>query len=449
MDAREAEAARRLAEGFAEEREWDLVEVVARRTIDGEGGLDAGLKQDGVAAFGRYLPTNAWAWKALGVVEIVSLLIPFSSHPDVCLTVEHIQQRRNYPPAIQAFQIALRANADDQSCWLRLGEAYSKAGRYAAAVKALERAHELQPDDWICSYFIGEVQRQIGQYQEAIDSFESILAHRPSEVGVLVSLGQTHLDLGRVELSSGFSARAEQSFVDCISTALRTIQETPGSRGVAWKTAADAIFSLANRSSFIDEKSVREALLAVVSVIKVDAADRLSDIMTLPSLDDDFPCTGLKALEIAVAAYDYRIFLGSNENAARGSASFDLGIALHVWATKATPGPKTEAANKKASVCLTDALREDPGNDSYWNALGNLNFLGKPKTAQHAYIKALDIDPKVRSKFDIYRGPVLTCISNRMLQHGQISAYYAFTTMIWNWLTKPYIEHKLSTLTIR
>lgn len=70
LDSREAYAARKLAEGFAEDREWDLVEVVARRTIDGEGGLDAGLK-DGSTAAGRYLPTNAWAWKAVGVVELV------------------------------------------------------------------------------------------------------------------------------------------------------------------------------------------------------------------------------------------------------------------------------------------------------------------------------------------------------------------------------------------
>lgn len=71
LDAREGDAARRLADGFAEEREWDLVEVVARRTIEGEGGLDAGLKADG--AVGRFLPTNAWAWKAVGVVELVRL----------------------------------------------------------------------------------------------------------------------------------------------------------------------------------------------------------------------------------------------------------------------------------------------------------------------------------------------------------------------------------------
>lgn len=68
LDPREAEAARRLAEGFAEEREWDLVEVVARRTVEGEGGLEAGA--DGAVAT-MYQPLNAWAWKAIGVVELV------------------------------------------------------------------------------------------------------------------------------------------------------------------------------------------------------------------------------------------------------------------------------------------------------------------------------------------------------------------------------------------
>jgi superkiller protein 3 len=62
-----------LAEGFAEEREWGLVEVVARRAIEGEGGLEAGVLEDDKGTDpGRYLPTNAWAWKALGVVELVS-----------------------------------------------------------------------------------------------------------------------------------------------------------------------------------------------------------------------------------------------------------------------------------------------------------------------------------------------------------------------------------------
>jgi len=64
LDATQTDAARRLAESFAEEREWDLVEVVARRTIEGEGGNEK--------ATSKHLPVNSWAWKALGVVELVS-----------------------------------------------------------------------------------------------------------------------------------------------------------------------------------------------------------------------------------------------------------------------------------------------------------------------------------------------------------------------------------------
>ena len=65
LDATQADAARRLAESFAEENEWDLVEVVARRTIEGEGGNEQ------VAS--KHLPINSWAWKSLGVVELVSI----------------------------------------------------------------------------------------------------------------------------------------------------------------------------------------------------------------------------------------------------------------------------------------------------------------------------------------------------------------------------------------
>ena len=76
LDAREGDAARRLAEGFAEDREWDLVEVIANRTIEGEGGFES--SQEIMA--GRYLPVNAWAWKASGVVHLVGFL-PLIKHP--------------------------------------------------------------------------------------------------------------------------------------------------------------------------------------------------------------------------------------------------------------------------------------------------------------------------------------------------------------------------------
>ncbi|KAJ7497133.1 TPR-like protein [Mycena latifolia] len=369
LDAREADAARRLADGFAEEREWDLVEVVARRTIEGEGGLDAGLKSDGA----RFLPTNAWAWKAVGVVELA---------------------RANYPPAIQALQITLRAEPDDQVSWLRLGEAYSRAGRHAAAIKALGRAQQLDPEDWMCSFFLGDVQRQVGKFQDAVDAFQAILAHRPAEVGVLVSLGQTYLDLGRSEFADGFAARAEQSFVTSVRIALRTMQESPGFRSVSWKTVGDALFFLSRRSTFIDEDGVRTMLVDVVSLLSQEPSGRLAGIISMPLLNEGSALGGNKALEVAASAYDYRITLGSSEGVARGSAWYDLGVSLQCLATKQTSAETRQQTETKAVECLTEAVREDPGNDAYWVALGDANFLSQVKTAQHAYIKALEIDSK-------------------------------------------------------
>ncbi|KAF7375997.1 Antiviral protein [Mycena sanguinolenta] len=370
LDAREGDAARRLADGFADEREWDLVEVVARRTIEGEGGLDAGLKSDGA---GRFLPNNAWAWKAVGVVELA---------------------RGNYPLAIQALQITLRAEPDDQVSWLRLGEAYSRAGRHAAAIKALARAQELDPEDWMCAFFLADVQRQVGRFQEAVDAFQSILVHRPSEVGVLVSLGQTYLDLGRSEFTDGFAARAEQSFITSVQVALRTMQASPGFRGVSWKTAADAIFYLSRRSSFIDEDGVRAALLDVVALLSQGPGGQLAGTVSTPLFNEESPSTGYKALEVAAAAYDYRVTLGSSESVARGSAWYDLGMSLQSLSTKQPSAEKRQQAETKAGECLRAAIREDPGNDIYWVAFGNANFLSQVKTAQHAYIKALEIDSK-------------------------------------------------------
>ncbi|KAJ7502768.1 TPR-like protein [Mycena galericulata] len=371
LDAREGDAARRLADGFAEEREWDLVEVVARRTIEGEGGLDAGLKVDG--AVRRFLPTNAWAWKAVGVVELA---------------------RANYLSAIQALQITLRAEPDDQVSWLRLGEAYNRAGRHAAAIKALARAQELDPEDWMCSFFLGDVQRQVGQFQDAVDAFQSILAHRPSEVGVLVSLGQTYLDLGRGELADGFAARAEQSFITSVRIALRTMQESAGFRSVSWKTAADAIFFLSCRSTFIDEDGVRAVLTDVVSLLSQEPGGRLAGIVTTPLFNEQSVLSGIKALEVSTSAYDYRITLGSSEGVARGSAWYDLGMSLQCLSTKQLPAEGRQQAETRAGECLAEAVREDPGNDIYWVALGDANFLSRAKTAQHAYIKALEIDSK-------------------------------------------------------
>ncbi|KAF8135619.1 hypothetical protein EV363DRAFT_1321133 [Boletus edulis] len=364
LDPREAGAAKRLAEGFADEREWDLVEVVARRTIDGEGGLDAGIQTEDGAVAGRYLPTNAWAWKAVGVVELM---------------------HRNYAQSIEAFQVALRAEPEDQLLWLRLGEAYSKA--------ALAKAHELDPDDWLCTFLIGEVQHETGRLVEALLSFNSILDARPKEIGVLLSLARTQLNLAHQERLTAFSARSEQSFVAAIRTCFATSREDTGHGGVMWKIVADALFGLSKAAVFVDESVVADVLDHTDSLLHGQASTRIAQILSPRSATKHTLLTPRRVLEAAVAAYDYRITVGSTEDIALGSALFDLAVALYAWCAEAK-GQIHENAPEAAISLLKQALQKEPGNPIYWVALGNMYFLGKPKAAQHAYIKALEHDSK-------------------------------------------------------
>ncbi|KIK67005.1 hypothetical protein GYMLUDRAFT_37036 [Collybiopsis luxurians FD-317 M1] len=370
LDPREADAAYRLAKGFADEQEWDLVEVVVRRTIEGEGGLHGGLQTAEDNAVSKYLPTNAWAWKALGVVKLIN---------------------REYSAAVEALQVALRAEPDDHLVWLRLGEAYLKSGRHSAALKALGRSQELRNgDDWISLYFIAEVYRQTGQYEESAKQLGKALSLQSSELSVLATLAQTHLDLGRSELSNGFIVRAEQSFIQSVQLCLTVIEISTGFRTVIWKTIADALYSLSTRDTFIDEKAIHSVASDVKALLGVPSS-RITHIIPISS---QYHSTALYLLELTIAAYDHRIDLGSPEDVAIGSAWFDLSVALRLLARKLPSGDGKAKIVPAISKVLIEAIRKAPANDAFWVALGDLNFAGQPKTAQHAYIKALEIDSK-------------------------------------------------------
>ena len=284
---------------------------------------------------------------------------------------------------------------DDELSWLRLGEAYIKAGRHVAATKALARAQELNPDDWICSYFLGEVERQTGQFQEAITTFEKILENRPSEPGVLMSLARTYLDLGLEERFTGLTARAESSFIKTLRVSLHFLDSTAGFRSVAWKALSDALYYLSQASSFADDDEIRDILSEVTGLIQLDAGERLAGIIPVP-MEMPAIVTSLDILKAAVVAFNQRISVGLSNSSATGSAWFDLGVALNSLARRLLPGEQLVKAEKQAVSCVVEALRNDPNEEGYWVALGNIHFEQQPKLSQHAYIKALEANSKVR-----------------------------------------------------
>lgn len=294
--------------------------------------------------------------------------------------------------------MALRTDSDDQLSWLRLGEAYSKAAQLSPALKALERARELKPDDWICAYFLAEVYRQMGQYQQAIDGFLEILSTQPSELRVLLALAQTHLDFGRAQLAASFTSRAEASFVQSINVILTIVDTSPGFRRIAWKTAADALFELSKMAAtFTDREAVVAMLTQVIPLVADKFQDSLSSLLSSQTELEENSSSSIPGslLEVALHAYRYRSSLGFIDDAAAASGSYDLAVILATYSSRMSGNPKAGNFREEAIKCMKDAVNSDPLNDRYWHALGDLYFLSHPKIAQHAYVKALELDDKV------------------------------------------------------
>ncbi len=344
---------------------------------------------------------------------------------------------------MQAFQVALRADPDDQLSWVRLGESYSKAGRHAAAFKALHHAQELQPEDWMCTYLIGDVHQQTGRFQDAITSFRSVLQVQPNEPGALTSLARTYVDLGLSELSTGFISRAQDSFVTALEVSFQHLDNNTSFHSFLWKIIADAIYCLSRVSSFTDEVAIRTILSQACAYLTSDSEDRLAGSMTMPIQLPDDHLTGTDALKVAVAAYSHRISLGLLGAAATGSAWFDFGLTLFNLAGKIfSEGEKRDKVVEQALASIKEAIRAQPGEDNYWRALGDMNLVSHPKEAQHAYVRALEINSKV-AFFTFTRDRFGLILVFRTLTSGRASAYSASTIMILSWPAKRSSRHKL------
>ncbi|PWZ02562.1 hypothetical protein BCV70DRAFT_2683 [Testicularia cyperi] len=428
LDARENVAARRLAEGFAEEREWDLVEVVARRTIEGEGGLEAlsGAKAAAVQAARRHLSQNAWAWKAIGSVEIAN---------------------KRFEEAILALQIALRADSYDVVCWQRLGEAYVLAGRHVAALKCFAKCLELigggtaddnasvneDDDGWQVRYSIGDVHVQLGNFATAIEVFNDILVEHPDQVGVRIALANAQLLSSRQELASGYVVRAEGSAVQAIRESGRVLLQHDKHLRSAWKSVADAVFHLSKLGVMSDmpallgrgdDKSDLVALLELAHELGTDEklpsinAVTRSKLVLLGSSREGFEAAQAPfgCLQASVYLYKLRVVLNASDDKVAGSAWGDLATALYRY-SRAVVLPSSHAllsvtsangdndiekvateiaasARLQAIGSLKEALRHEPGNETYWLLLGNLTFETSVKLAQHSFVRAIEAAPK-------------------------------------------------------
>jgi len=368
LDACEVEAAERLAQEFANSRQWDLVELVARRVLQASRKRLSARRE------------VSWPHRALGVAELVSNL------------ETHLisKNERNYSKAIQSFQAALRNQPDDVHAWIGLGEAYAKSGRHSAALKSFARAEILNPRNWYANYILGMVQKDVSDYAKACDTFRTILVDHPTEFSVSLSLAQTLLTWAYTAFRTGEFSKSIGLALEGFEVASGLVEEKE-ELSEAWKLIGDASFL----GSLVEGEISQELAQLACSILGLDVPEMNAETGTETSGENVEVGSRAVLLQCNVAAMEKTVALTEGDRLAHSAAYFNLGLAKHHLNTHESLESTPESV-LPALECFKKAIQSEPRNCEYWNALGVVMARHFPSVAEKAFSRSLQINERVR-----------------------------------------------------
>ncbi|KAF7682194.1 hypothetical protein GT037_001170 [Alternaria burnsii] len=378
----EVVAAERLARLFANQGEWDIVEVVSQRVVDsGKARQTPGSKRKGVS----------WPFSALGVVQM---------------------NKQEYQKSVVSFLSALRISPDDYYSYVGLGESYHNSGRYNSASRAFNYAENptdgvvLKRSDeegWFTKYMLANVNRELSEFDEALAGYEAVLASRPKEFGVSIALLQTLVEKGWHCVETGFFGEAADSATRGIEVALTITEYKPDAFNL-WKAVGDAC----SLFTWVQEKlkqfpvELIEKVLRSKSDMKIDF-DEHKDIDglgqdALTALCTDEHSTLAKVLKASILAQKRAISSCAHDIHAQAVAWYNLGwteYRAHVCLEQeGTEGFKLTTYLRAAMKCFKRAIELEAGNSEFWNSLGVITTTLSPKVAQHAFVRSLHLNER-------------------------------------------------------
>lgn len=377
LDATETDAAHRLANGYADEDEWARVRTIAMRVMEGEGGLEGVAGGEALNPKGRFAPQNGWAWKALGSTEM---------------------HYKKFAEAAAAYQIALRADDQDVSTWIMLGESYVKSGRHMAGLKTFDHALTLNPHHWRAYYNIGQTQSQLGAFDKAIEAYQKVLEITQNEdVGVIAALSEANLSLGRQTGAGGFRERSRGAFHRAIELAMKVLKTGKTHKAWGWKLIGDATYELSGQESSLDEAqdsfTVVQSVLTFLVEDDIDRRSKAPGVGHAANLLQDAVST-TTSLRASIFAFAYRAHILKNEPRVIDPALYDYASALHKLASKLVDTEERKQCLKTAISAIRTALDRNAGDERLWNALGVICATAGPQVAQHAFVVSLELYSK-------------------------------------------------------
>ena len=378
----EVVAAERLARLFANQGEWDIVEVVSQRVVDsGKARQTPGSKRKGVS----------WPFSALGVVQM---------------------NKQEYQKSIVSFLSALRISPDDYYSYVGLGESYHNSGRYNSASRAFNYAENptdgvvLKRSDqegWFTKYMLANVNRELSEFNEALAGYEAVLASRPKGFGVSIALLQTLVEKGWHCIETGFFGEAADSATRGIEVAMSITEYKPDAFNL-WKAVGDAcsLFTWVQDKLKQFPVELIEKVLRSESDMKIDF-DEHKDIDglgqdTLAALSADEDDTLTKVLKASILAQKRAVSSCAHDIHAQAVAWYNLGwteYRAHVCLEQeGIEGSKLTTYLRAAMKCFKRAIELEAGNSEFWNSLGVITTTLSPKVAQHAFVRSLHLNER-------------------------------------------------------
>jgi superkiller protein 3 len=375
-------AAERLARLFANQGEWDIVEVVSQRVVDsGKARQVPGSKRKGVS----------WPYSALGVVQM---------------------NKQEYQKSIISFLSALRISPDDYYSYVGLGESYHNSGRYNSASRAFNYAEnptdsilKKRPEDesWFTKYMLANVNRELSEFDEALSGYEAVLKTRPKEFGVSIALLQTLVEKAWRCIETGFFGEAIDSACRGLEVAATITDYKPDAFNL-WKAVGDAcsLFSWAQeRLPEFPADDVLDLLQSKSDAgVDFDAFKDIDDVGTdaLASLNSEKEPMLTKALRAAILAQKRAIASCAHDKHAQAVAWYNLGwteYRAHVCLEQEGNSVGRMTTFLRAAMkCFHRAIGQEAGNSEFWNSLGVITSTLNPKVAQHAFVRSLHLNDR-------------------------------------------------------
>lgn len=356
IDAAESIAAEKLATKFADDGEWDLVEIVAARLLESDRGS---------------IP--AWPYRALGIVSLA---------------------QRDYSAAVKYFQHCLRLAPTDANSWVGLSEAYIHSGRYGSANKALGRALELDSSSFSALYMLSLAQGETLQFSEAVNSLKRAMELAPDSVALIGALVNNHIKASNYFLSTYRLGDAVDHARQALETAAEYLQLNPESHsmwnGVA--LACDVVLQAQGHADRIDPGLLDTIALALDATCP-SSVETLMILALEQALELAGPTRGGKAAACYNLASGYHR-LGQTSNAIE-QLKRALTLEPHNSSFWNLYGVVVATSNPRvAQHCFIRSLSLNGRSSTAWANLGML-YLDQSdvELASEAFDRALTVDP--------------------------------------------------------